>query len=319
MDRDWNGITFDDEETASMQTYLDFVRKRVKELDGLLHVEYSLAHPEIHPLFYGTLDVGITSGSYAEIIDYKHGAGIAVDAYENPQLRYYAAGFVYDMHEIKHVGMGIVQPRAFHPHGPIRFFEESDQSLMNWLKYTLVSAMNKADPTGPAHPSSDARTLNPGEHCRFCPAKLGCPAIKQELAVVEGTGTLDVMHASHEELGELMAKIPRARMLIKALEEEALRRMQDGVEIPGQKLVTKKTNRAWKSGAEEIMKARFGDDAYETKLKSPSKIEELPASAMLVAEYAYSPDGGYTIAPANDKRRAIVVKRLADNYPLPTS
>ncbi len=319
MDRDWNGITFDDDETRSMQDYLDFVRERVRITKGLLHVEYDISHPEIHPLFYGRLDVGISAGHYAEIIDYKHGAGIAVDAHENPQLRYYAAGFVYDQHEVTDVGMWIVQPRAFHQQGPIRHFEETVISLLNWVKYTLVSAMNTADPGKPSHPASDARKLVPGEHCRFCPAKLGCPAIKQELAVVEATGTLDVQRAGHEELGALMAKIPRARMLIKALEEEGLRRLQDGVKIPGQKLVPKKVNRQWRAGAEEIMKARYGDGAYERKFKSPAKIEEMVGGEALAKEYAYSPDAGFTIAGADDKRKGIEVKRLSDNYPLPTS
>jgi hypothetical protein len=323
MDRDWNGITFEDDETKAMQGYLNFVRERVAVLTesegqpALLHVEFNLAHPEIHPLFYGRLDVGITAGHYAEVIDYKHGEGITVDAHENPQLRYYAAGFVYDMHEITEVGMWIVQPRGFHPAGPTRYFKEPVTKLLHWLKFTLISAMNQADPTKPAHPSSDARKLSPGEHCRFCPAKLGCPAIKQELVAVEQTGLMDVTRATHEEMGELMAKIPRARMLIKALEEEALRRMQDGVEIPGQKLVAKQVHRAWKSGSEEVMKARFGEGAYERKFKSPAQIEKMVGGTELAKEYAYSPDAGFTIAPLDDKRRAITVKKLAEGYPIP--
>lgn len=322
MDLDWNGISFEADETKSMQDYLNFVRERVRVLtekygSAYLHVEYDIAHPDVHPLFYGRLDAGITAGNYAEILDYKHGEGIAVDAEDNAQLRYYASGFVYDMHEIEHVGMWIVQPRGFHPAGPTRHAEMSLVALMCWMDYTLVPAMCQADPTQPAHP--DARTLTPGEHCRFCPAKLSCPAIRNELAVVENTGLKFVGTATHEELGELMAKIPRARMLIKALEEEALRRMQDGIELPGQKLVAKKVNRVWKADAEAVMRARYGKDAYETKFKSPAKIEELVGGEDLAKEYAYSPDAGFTVAPADDKRRAIVVKRLSDDYPLPTS
>ena len=128
---------------------------------------------------------------------------------------------------------------------------------------------------------------------------------------------MDVTRATHEEMGELMAKIPRARMLIKALEEEALRRMQDGVEIPGQKLVAKQVHRAWKSGSEEVMKARFGEGAYERKFKSPAQIEKMVGGTELAKEYAYSPDAGFTVAPADDKRRAITVKKLAEGYPIP--
>jgi hypothetical protein len=139
------------------------------------------------------------------------------------------------------------------------------------------------------------------------------------LAVVENTGLADVARASHEEMGGLMAKIPRARMLIKALEEEALRRMQEGAEIPGQKLVYKKVNRQWKADAEVVMQARYGAEAYESKLKSPAGIEKLVGGTEMTKQYAYNPDAGLTVAPADDKRPAIIVKRLSEGYPLPTS
>ncbi len=326
MDRDWNGITFGMDEAKSMQDYLDFVRERVAVLSrkfkcqALLHVEFDLARPEIHPLFYGRLDVGITADSYAEIIDYKHGEGITVEACENPQLRYYAAGFVYDMHEITHVGMWIMQPRAFHPSGPTRFYDEPVTKLMSWLQNTLVPAMLEADPTSGNYDANgdDVRRLVPGDsYCRFCPAVLACPARKQELAVIENVGLMDVARATHEELGELLEKVPRATMVIKALKEEGLRRMQDGIDIPGQKMVAVAAHRKWKAGAENAVAAAYGLTAYERKLKSPAKIEELIGGEAVTKEHAYSPDGGYTIAPQNDKRRAVQVKRLSENYPVP--
>ena len=52
------------------------------------------------------------------VVDYKHGAGVAVDPEWNPQLLLYAAGVVHDLRERGHTGFSgkvflhIVQPRA---------------------------------------------------------------------------------------------------------------------------------------------------------------------------------------------------------------
>jgi hypothetical protein len=318
MDRDWNGITFDASEVTSMQTFVDRVRSefaRIKEEEGSAHlfIEHGLGHPEIHELFYGKLDAGVIANSHAKIFDYKHGEGVAVDVEENAQVRYYGAGFVYDRHEILTIEYEIVQPRAFHPLGPVRTWSEPVKELLFWLKHTLVPAMNRADPR---HPYPEWREFVLGEHCRFCSATLSCKARQQQLTKL-AEGVPSMQSATNAELAELLSKIPHARAVIKAAEAEGLRRMQDGQDIPDFKLVRSKTVRKWKEGAEQVARDCFGTDAYNTELKSPAQMEKVVGAQPLVDEWAYSPEGGLSIAPAGDKRTAIAVKRLSEGYPTP--
>ena len=68
-------------------------------------------------------------------------------------------------------------------------------------------------------------------------------------------------------------------------------------------------NRVFKAGAEEILKARLGPEVYITPtLKGPAQIEELGKAAKdLVAEWAFTPRTGTTVALWDDKRVAIKV------------
>ncbi len=318
MSEDWDGILFEPDEVAAMQGFVDFVHERVRAIEkahgtASLYVEFPLAHPEIHELFYGQLDVGIIAGKYAAILDYKHGEGVAVEVEMNAQLLYYAAGFVYDFLGVDWVELWVYQPRAFHPAGPARSWMISAAALMHWLRTILVPAMNLADPRQPQLDNP----LNPDDSwCRFCPAKLACPAIKRDLVAVEES-PLAVHNASNEELAELLSKIPRARMVIKALLDEGQRRLMDGADIPGQKLVLETKWRKWKPSADAAFRAKYGNEAFDTKLKSPAQMEALIGAQPLVDEHAFTPTGGYTIAPVDSKKTAINLKRVSVDYPLP--
>jgi len=89
-------------------------------------VEHSFNMAQVYPGAFGTAD-GVIYEPEAEkvhVIDYKHGAGILVEAKDNLQLQYYALGALETLKlPCKVVQMTIVQPRCFHPKGPIRHWE----------------------------------------------------------------------------------------------------------------------------------------------------------------------------------------------------
>lgn len=328
LDREW-GCEFSLPEISSMQGFLDLVRNRVsvfKHAYGgqsvTTFIEFPLHCPELHELFYGTFDVGIVAGEEAEIIDYKHGAGVAVDVEKNPQLQMYAVGFVLHMPEIRRVRLRISQPRAYHPDGPDRSWEIEVPELMQWLDNVLLPAMEDADPRQyEGWDDVDLPPLKPGEWCRFCPAKRQCPALEKQLRII-GEGEMSPLDQySTQLLGELYAMIPTVKMRMTSIEDEVHRRnLADPTNlVPGTKIVARRGYREWKEGAEVEISNVYGLGAYEpAKLLSPNKLEEKygEAAVKLTKVHAFTPDNGYTTAPEGDRRKAVSLQKPGEKYQL---
>jgi hypothetical protein len=65
-----------------------------------------------------------------------------------------------------------------------------------------------------------------------------------------------------------------------------------------------------------VIIARFGEAAYEPRaLKSPAQIEALgPEGASVVAEWAYAPFTGLTVALSSDRRQGVRVQSLDEKF-----
>lgn len=287
----------------AVQVYIDHVRPQYNP--KLSHVERGFHCPTIHEYFYGTADYAriFPRERSATVTDYKHGAGIVVEAEENPQLMYYAAGFLETLglwQDIDRVRLEIAQPRAFHPAGPVRSWEIGVNDLATWLEDTLVPAMNVA------MVSTETKT---GEHCRFCPARgYACPAIMQDMNELEemlmrlnAEGGADEL--TNEEIGRFLELCDTAKVVGKAVESTGFARLQAGHPIPGRKLANAKSFREWKEGADVALKQTFGDQAFDLpKLKSPAKVEGLPGGKDFATRWAFKPDAGLTMVKAGDTR-----------------
>lgn len=290
------GFDFVDMSAANaVQTYLDYVRSR-PNVDRR-RVEHKMYRPDIHPLFYGTLDCEIdffaSEAIRLEIVDYKNGAGVVVEADENEQLMYYVNGVLDERQLIgsDRVKMTIVQPNAYHPDGPIRSSIMTVHQLREWRDNKLVPAMQEADPSFRPDLLTGA-DFKLGSWCRFCPVKTVCPAFDSLAHRILAEGS-----CSYEEAQQL-------KMLIKAVEQDEYRNLMNGEPGTGGKLVFKRVDRVWKDEAPVL--AKFGQSAIiPAKTKSPAQIEELPGGKTFVAEWAYKPEAGLTVAPLNDKRSAV--------------
>jgi hypothetical protein len=283
---------------TAIQVYVDECREVVKEHpNGEVFHEFEIADPDFHPDFFGTLDFGLVDGTTMYIRDYKHGAGIAVDAEWNPQIMYYSWGLLRRFPSVTAVDLAIVQPRAFHTQGPIRRWTISAEALQCWALDELRPAMERT-----ALDSS----LDAGPWCRFCPAKLVCPLMVSLFGAAATTDAKAVVKLDTKSLGRSYQYTAAVKSYLKALEEETLRRLMAGDEVPGTKLVNKKANRIWKAGAEGYLWSEIGDDVMtKPELRSPAQLEDLgPLAKKLVAEWAYTPVTGLTVALASDKRVA---------------
>ena len=310
------GYEVTDEMAEAVQVYLNVVRQELAEAgEGAeLKVEQRFDLGWLYPGLYGTNDamVGQPFGTL-KVFDYKHGAGVAVEAECNPQLLYYGLGAAYgDAYE--EVELVIVQPRAYHPDGPVRRYRISIGGLFAWAESVLLpGAKATEDPAAP---------LVPGEHCRFCPAVAVCPKQHENALAVAKEVFAPVPQSppapealTHEDLRRIMDAADMVESWLSAVRSHVRTLLENGLALPdelGYKLVAGKASRKWKSEEEatKLLQALLPDpdEAYAPrKLLSPAQAEKLlkgPAKKAL--EEVVEVSRGVSLAPLSDKREAIV-------------
>ena len=305
-------------------------------------VEYKISSP-VHPLFFGRIDFWAlapgyqTSGNALHIVDLKMGIGVSVEVEDNWQELYYAFGVIdtlertrnYVFDDDMEVVLTIAQPRGFHPDGPLRCWSTSVGYIKGWIHNFLVPHMLA---------TAYDNTLDAGEHCRFCPAKLVCPMLTALFKAACLASPDIAPDFTDAQLGFNYKYAEPVKFFVKAIGKEAQRRLEAGRTIPvaeGQnlKLVHQKTNRVWKPGAAELAIRKFGRSALaepldkwlpETLLatpsllvdhiKSPAQLEKVPLAASWVKEFAFQPKGALTVAFPDNRQPAIDVKRLSERY-----
>lgn len=307
-------VKCDKEMADAVQVYLDWVKGSFPDRNqGNTWTERRFHCPKLHQYFYGTSDFVhlefVQEESMEEygahvlhVADYKHGVGIVVEVKDNPQCMYYACGVLEDLglwSTVDEVVLHIVQPRAFHPDGPIREWRIRTEDLEKWLFDTLLPGMDNAL-------AGDVAAS--GEHCRYCwRRKHACrqlAADMKEFEMMVGKGAT-LPQWSNEDIGKFYNLEPIFKIVKKAASEIAFNRMTAGQSVPGCKLVKAKVNREWKEGAEAAAKAKFGPRAFETKMLSPAQIEKLPEGEALTARWAFKPEAGMAVAKADDNRQAM--------------
>lgn len=153
--------------------YVDHVEK-LKAKGAVVHIEHGFDMSAIFPMLYGTADCAafVESERHLHVVDYKHGEGLPVEVENNKQLQYYALGALRTLgYNPTQVTMTIVQPRCYHPAGPIRswtvpalHFIDFEQDLIDAAKETK---------------KKKAKIVS-GSHCIFCPAKPKCEEYKTQ-------------------------------------------------------------------------------------------------------------------------------------------
>ena len=155
-------LKVDQEMIDYVQIYLDTVRADMAETGGVLTVEKKGDLHWVHKDISGTSDasVGQLMG-LLRVYDLKYGKGVVVEPEENPQQMIYALIEILEVNPnmYEEVELVIVQPRAFHPAGPVRRWRISVSDLFKWAK-------QKLKPAALATMTENALLVS-GDHCRF--------------------------------------------------------------------------------------------------------------------------------------------------------
>lgn len=290
---------------------IEAARERCK--DPIILVEQRLDFSLWVPEGFGTGDLVIITDGLVEVLDYKHGKGVFVDAQNNSQMRLYGLGAYNELahlYDIQLVRMTVLQPRLNN------FGSEELQvdDLLQWAQFQV-------EPRAKLAWAGEGEFVA-GEHCTscFCKARYTCPAraeqaialAQQEFGLLEHAQPPLPQSLSMERIGELL---PKADMVIdwfKDLKDYALKQAEQGVTIAGHKLVEGRSNRKY-SNADEVAAALVASGIseaviYERSLLGITAMEKAIGKkvfAEVLDGLIVKPSGKPTLVPESDKRPAL--------------
>lgn len=296
---------YDQEMEECSDAYVGFVLEQKAEAektckDPLVLVEQKLDFSRFVPDGFGTGDCLIIADGELQVIDFKYGTGVQVEAENNPQMMCYALGamLLYDgIYDIDSVKMTIFQPRKDHVSSAII----SKDDLYSW-------AVDVLHPIAAIAAKGEGE-FKAGDHCRFCKIKAACRKRAEynlELA------KYDFKPADELDEVEIAAILERAdgfAAWLADLKDYALSQALKGYKYKGFKLVAGRSVRKYKDEAavaQAVEQAGFDPWAKKvlgitemTKLLGKDRFKEL------LSDFIIKPEGKPTLVPASDKRKEL--------------
>lgn len=257
------------------------------------------------PNSWGTSDAVLVSPVHVEIVDFKYGAGVAVEANGNPQLKLYALGALDTYGDIlgdtETVLTTVHQPRMDH----ILTAELTPEAIRAWRENVVIPVAKEA--LGP-----DARFGPSEQACRWCPASGRCAA-QVQAAFPDDLLDDDPELLSPEQMAEYLGKIGPLKDWLNAFEAAALTQAySEGVHIPGYKVVRSGGQRKFvdPDGAIQFLYTigHTKDEVTTTKLRGIGELEKLLGKdefANKLAPFLGRTEGRESLVPESDKRESI--------------
>ena len=316
---------YSDEMLTTAEDYVEFLAEKAMQFEHPPYVvtEIKVDLEEYIPEGFGSCDCIMIGDGRLQIVDYKHGQGVEVDAKNNPQMMLYALGALKHFtaiygNSIKVVAMSICQPRRSN----LSDWEIFTDQLLSWGEYIKPIAVSAFNGTG---------KYQPGEWCRFCKGRAVCKAradqfsalndfkdcvpqgkVSPEIAKLpqEARAALGAPNIlTDEQVGELLTIGAELVKWYSDLQDYALQAILDGKDIPGYKVVAGRSSRAFKDEAAALLALRdagYDESVFlETKVRSLSAIEKAVGKkdfGVLMADYITKPLGKPTLVEESDKR-----------------
>ena len=294
------GMTYEGQ-TLDQTLFDDKVQVALDLLDTLdpggemkLAIETRVGFGKFLPGAFGSCDVLGRIGDTAYVIDWKFGEGIAVDAEQNEQLMYYAAAAMRTP-EVAWVFDGAVAIECVIIQPPVIRQWTTTPARIKAFEKELKRAVKVAS-------LPDAK-LNPGDHCRFCPAKPTCPAMT---GAVDRALKVKLDAVDDEMLGKYASNAVLLQGWIDDLNALVQTKIEKGYKIPGWKMVAKRGTRKWADEQVAVTTLRgLGCEPWEKpKLISPAQAEKKLRN--LPDGLTVSVSSGDTLAPESDPRPAVL-------------
>lgn len=315
----------DDDMIEAVDIYVNYAREIMSRADEIA-IEERLEIKRIAPDMFGTGDFGayVRAEKTLYVADYKHGKGVAVEAKGNKQGVCYGSGFVsrWPKLDIEKIVIVIVQPRCFHPDGPIR--EWVIPSYREFLEHVdeLETAAEKTE--------LENAPLSAGDHCLWCPASIKCAEAKNFAlqAAFDDFSEVDVPKDDEpstdlvpanpalltpDQLGELLPKIDVIAKWCKQVKDYANEQARAGAIPTGFKLVAGKSKRVIKDpeGLKAVAELMFGIDPddlmSEPEMLGITGVEKAVGKKNIKAltPFIEKTQGAPALVPVADPRKAV--------------
>lgn len=304
----------DEDMVEAVELYVDFAEKHTESGDEV-EFEQRIDLSQFHPDLFGTADLVIYKPKAKKLIvaDYKHGRGVAVEAKENVQGLYYAAGAAFKMQNrgISSIDVVIVQPRCAHKDGPIRTWTTTAMDMLDFVADLVEHAKATEKPNAP---------LRAGDWCKFCPAAATCPALAEaalKAAQADFAPGGDVVLSRPDSydpaaLATALANVHLIESWCHSVKKFAHDEALAGRTPPGWKLVNTRATRRWRDEAAVLsaLDVRgYEQTQYmtEPELKSVAQLEKAIGKKGFAAFTALVElkSSGVVLAPESDKRPAV--------------
>ena len=295
---------YSDEAESVTDEYVAFCIETIEAVrlscpDPLIMVEHRLDYSEYVPEGFGTGDLVIVADGVIEVIDFKGGRGVRVDANRNSQLMLYGLGALlefdplYDIHTVR---MTIVQPRLSNT----STYEITAQELIRWAEIEVRPKALLA--------YEGAGEFCAGEWCRFCKARYTCRKRSEYHMRLAEHDFRQPELLSDEEIADILPVADSLNSWVQDLLAYATQAAVNGKSWPGYKLVAGRTVRKYTSEAEVIKAATEAGytDIYKTTLLGVGDLEKRMGRKRfgeVLGKFIVKPAGAPTLVPETDARK----------------
>ena len=305
-----------DEMQEYTDSYVDYVLEQLevaKQIckDPMVLIEQKVDFSEYVPDGYGTADCIIVSDDTMQIIDFKYGLGVLVDAEQNTQLMCYSIGALnlFDsLYDIKQVTMHIFQPRR--------------ENVQNWtipVDELKAWAENELKPKAQMALNGEGE-YHPGEWCQFCKAAVRCRARAEEklrLAQQEFKMPPLLTDSEIEEVLTILPDLTKWADGILAYATDAA--VNHGKEWNGFKVVEGRSVRKYKDEDKVAQAAKDHGytDIYRQSLITMTEMQKLMGRKQfdqILGDLIVKPQGKPTLVPITDKRPAMNVTNANNEF-----
>ena len=296
---------YDKEMEICADSYAEYVLEQVAKAkdvcaDPLVLVEQRVDFSNYVKEGFGTADCVIVADKLLQVIDYKHGQGVLVEAEENPQMMCYALGALNlfaDLYDIEEIRMTIFQPRREN----VSTYTISKDELCQWAENVLTPAASLA--------YVGEGEFSCGGWCRFCNGKHVCRKRMEhnmQLAQYDFKAP-DIL--ADEEIEIVLSKVEELVSWAADVKEYALQSALRGKAWSGWKLVEGRSVRKYTDADAVAMAVKSaGYNPFEEKILGITAMTAVLGKKNfeeIVGAFIERPQGKPTLVPMADKRPAL--------------